>query len=88
MSQNQKNEPIFNIMGQLRYLADRTRPDLLYPVNFISRYMHQPTDAVYVETHRLLQYLKHTIEHELIKNIWKSPLYMTQRFIISTEATS
>ena len=53
-------------MGQLRYLADKTRPDLLYSVNFLSRHMHQPSNAVYAETHRLLQYLKHTINHELI----------------------
>ena len=61
-----ENNPIYKIMGQLRYLADRTRSDLLYPVNYLSRFMHAPSSALTEEVFRLIRYLKHTINHELV----------------------
>ena len=35
-----ENNHVYKIMGQFRYLADRTRSDLFYPVNYLSRFMH------------------------------------------------
>jgi hypothetical protein len=53
-------DPINNIVGKLRYLADRTRPDLSYPVNYMCRFMTTPNANVYIELYRLLGYIKKT----------------------------
>ena len=42
------------IIGKLRYLADRTRPDLLYPLSYLSRYLQSPSENVMLEVVRLL----------------------------------
>jgi hypothetical protein len=63
---SQQHEPIYDIMGMLRYLADRTRSDLLYPINYLSRFMHNPSTNVVQETNRLLRYLKETIDYVLV----------------------
>jgi hypothetical protein len=60
------HEPIYDTMGMLRYLADRTRSDLLYPINYLSRFMHNPSDRVVQETVRLLRYLKETQDYVLV----------------------
>jgi hypothetical protein len=53
-------------MGKIGYIADKTRQDLLYPVNYLSRFMHKPSKAVQREIKRLLEYLNLTINDELI----------------------
>ena len=60
-----EDNPIYKIIGQLRYLADRTRTDLLYPVNFLSRFMHAPRSALTEEVFRFIGPLKHILNHEL-----------------------
>ena len=73
-------------MGQLRYLADRTRPDILYPVNYLSRYMHAPSSALTKEVYRLIRYLKHTINPELVLGGKELFLYaMTDASCIHTD---
>jgi hypothetical protein len=54
------------IIGKIRYLADRTRPDLLYPLSYLSRYLQSPSENVMLEVVRLLTYIKGTLNHQLI----------------------
>ncbi len=42
-------DPINPLIITLRFLADRTRPDLLYPVGVLSRYVLHPNERVMVE---------------------------------------
>jgi hypothetical protein len=58
-------DPINDIMGKLRYLADHTRPDILYPVNYLCRFMTNPNIEVYTELYRLIGYLKLTSHYTL-----------------------
>jgi hypothetical protein len=58
--------PIYDVIGSLRFIADRSRPDLLYPINYLSRFMLNPNEYVYIEIKRLLTYIKGTINHELV----------------------
>jgi len=51
-------------VGSLMYLTV-TRPDLMFGVNLISRYMANPKESHWAATKRLLRYLKGTIEHGL-----------------------
>ena len=61
-----KNRPIHDVIGKLRFLVDRTRPDLLYPLNVLSRYCANPNDAVVRELNRLLRYVKATKDLNLV----------------------
>ena len=47
------------IMGSLTYLA-ATRPDMMFMVSLISRYMENPTELHLQATKRVLRYLKGT----------------------------
>jgi hypothetical protein len=58
--------PIYEQIGCLRYLADRSRPDILYAVNYLSRYMVKPNEDVLIELHRLLRYINKTKAYELV----------------------
>lgn len=49
------------IVGSLMYLT-ATRPDLMYVVSLISRFMERPTDLNQQAVKRILRYLKGTIE--------------------------
>jgi hypothetical protein len=59
-------EPMNSIIGKLRYLVDHTRPDLLYPVNLLSRFVTKSSKLTWDEVYRLLSYLKYTKSFELI----------------------
>jgi len=54
------NEAIHNVIGKLRFLGDRSRPDLLYPINKLSSYMANPSDGVVTEVKTLLKYINET----------------------------
>jgi len=54
------NAPIHDIIGKLRFLGDRSRPDLLYPINKLSSYMDNPSNGVMTEVKTLLKYLNRT----------------------------
>jgi hypothetical protein len=60
------NPPIHDIIGKLRFLVDRTRPDLLYPVGLLSRYMVNPSAEVMLELTRLLKYIKYTQDYHIV----------------------
>ena len=54
-----------SIVGSLRYLT-HTRPDLLYSVGILSRYMETPTSDHLSAANMILRYVKGTIDFGLI----------------------
>ncbi|MBW0547319.1 hypothetical protein O181_087034 [Austropuccinia psidii MF-1] len=52
-------------IGSLNYLAQHTRPDILFTVNSLSRYATHPTDKHCVALKHLLQYLKGSLDLSL-----------------------
>ena len=52
------------IVGSLMYLT-ATRPDIMYFVSLISRYMENPTEMHLLASKRILRYLQGTREFEL-----------------------
>ena len=55
-----RNRAINDQIGKLRFLADRTRPDLLYHLSILSRFMANPNDEVLLELNRFIRYIKFT----------------------------
>jgi len=58
----QTNFPYQEAVGSLLYLSCKTRPDISYAVNFLSRYTQEPKQQDVVNVKRTLRYLKGTIE--------------------------
>jgi len=52
-----------SLIMKLMYLAQQTRPDLLYAVNVLSQYQKEPRECDYAGALRVLEYLRGT--HEL-----------------------
>ncbi len=50
------------IVGSLMYLYQWTRPDLGFPVTFLSRYLHRPGEKHLQAAKHVLRYLKGTVE--------------------------
>lgn len=50
------------IIGSLMYLMNCTRPDIAYAVSRLSRYTHNPSNEHWSALHRLLRYLKGTVD--------------------------
>ena len=48
-----------SIVGSLMYLT-ATRPDIMYAVSLISRFMEKPTEAHWQAAKRILRYVKGT----------------------------
>ncbi|KAL0310423.1 UNVERIFIED_CONTAM: Retrovirus-related Pol polyprotein from transposon TNT 1-94 [Sesamum calycinum] len=46
-----------NLVGSLIYLTD-TRPDIVYPVSLVSRFMNEPSKLHFTATKRILHYLQ------------------------------
>ena len=53
-----------SLVGSLRYLTS-TRPDILFAVGVVSRFMEAPTFTHMKAVKRILRYLKGTIDFEL-----------------------
>lgn len=51
-----------SIVGALQYLT-LTRPDLLYAVNLVCLFMHQPYDSHFQAVRRILRYIKNTMDY-------------------------
>lgn len=60
-----QKQPINSFIGSLRFLVDRTRPDLLYPLAILSRYIKNPNDYVMQECNRLLRYILFTKSYHI-----------------------
>ncbi|KAL5540945.1 hypothetical protein UlMin_044921 [Ulmus minor] len=60
-------DPTFfkSLVGSLRYLTC-TRPDILFAVGLVSRYMENPTTTHFKTTKRILRYIKGTIDFGLL----------------------
>ena len=56
---------IFQKFGGKSTLLTCTRPDILYVVKLVSRYMESPTTTHFKVTNRIIQYLKGTIDFGL-----------------------
>ncbi|CAL1356029.1 unnamed protein product [Linum trigynum] len=54
-----------SLVGSLRYLTC-TRPDILYAVGLVSRYMEAPAMSHWNAAKRILRYIKGTIDHGLL----------------------
>ena len=54
-----------NIVGMLQYLTF-TRPDVVYSVNQVSQFMHEPHTPHMEAVKRILQYLKGTVGDDLV----------------------
>ncbi len=70
LSKHDKGEsvdPTFfkSLVGSLRYLTC-TRPDILYAVGLVSRYMENPTTTHFKTAKRILRYIKGTIDFGLL----------------------
>ena len=48
----------FILVGKLRFLADRTRPDLQYVMSRLGSVMSNPSEEAYIELMRTLRYIK------------------------------
>ncbi|KAK6117159.1 hypothetical protein DH2020_049038 [Rehmannia glutinosa] len=65
-----KEEPVAQmeysrIIGNLMYMTNCTRPDLVYPVNILSRFTSNPSYEHWKTLTRVLNYLKYTLEYGL-----------------------
>ena len=56
----ESNTPYREAVGSLSYLANVTRPDILYAVNVLSRHQVNPTDDDWAIVKRVFRYLKGT----------------------------
>ena len=63
---DQKEESMEEIVGQLRYLADRTRPDIAFAASFLARFAAKPTKLQKKLAMRTINYLYHTKNIPLI----------------------
>ena len=54
-----------SLVGSLRYLTC-TRPDILYGVGLVSRYMEEPKSTHWKTIKRILRYIRGTLSHGLL----------------------
>lgn len=61
-----ENLPVQQIIGSLLYISNRTRPDISFAVNWLSRFAKKPTESLFNACKMVLRYLSKTIDHKLI----------------------
>ncbi|KAG5861074.1 hypothetical protein JTB14_011699 [Gonioctena quinquepunctata] len=54
--------PYRKLIGSLMYLACTSRPDIMYAVSYLSRFLDKPYQDLWTAGKRILRYLKNTIE--------------------------
>jgi hypothetical protein len=59
-SEPESTSPVLQAIGSLRYLADKTRPDLCYSLGVVSKFASKPGAAHWKAIKRILRYLKGT----------------------------
>ena len=57
--------PYQSAVGALMYLAMCTRPDILYAVVTLARFMHNPGEAHWSAVKRIFRYLKRTVAYNI-----------------------
>lgn len=68
---------IQSLLGSLLYISGSARPDITFAVNYLCRFTHCPTKAVYSAVKRVLRYLKGTTERTLVfKRPCETPKHM------------
>ena len=60
-----QEKPTWDMVGKLRYLVDRTRPDLAYAASFLGRFTLKPTREQVLATERTIRYAKATKDFTL-----------------------
>ena len=55
--------PYMNAIGELMWLANRTRPDIAYAVNVLARHASKPTHRHWAGVKRIMRYLKGTADY-------------------------
>ncbi|KAF4132425.1 putative transposon Ty5-1 protein [Phytophthora infestans] len=58
--------PYREVIGALMYLATSTRPDLAFPVGYLSRHVQHPNAAHAGALKRILRYLVATSDHGVL----------------------
>jgi hypothetical protein len=66
LSEKGNERPLHDVVGKLRFLADRTRPDLLSAVNALGSGAARPSKEHVRAARRILRYVKGTMESELV----------------------
>ncbi|KAH9527770.1 hypothetical protein DERF_001769 [Dermatophagoides farinae] len=61
-----ENLPIRELIGSLLYVANKTRPDILFSTNWLSRFLTKPTKSLFNAAKQILRYLSGTIDKCLI----------------------
>ena len=61
-------------VGELRYLADSTRPDIAHAVSRLATVMHTPCEINWGQLRYLLKYLRGTVNHGILYNAPFAPL--------------
>jgi len=57
--------PYREIVGSLMYLGTMTRPDIMFSVSWLSRYLEKPSKYQWMEAKRVVRYLKGTKDYAL-----------------------
>ncbi|GAB2301340.1 hypothetical protein Dimus_038962 [Dionaea muscipula] len=70
-----------SVVGSFRYIMC-TRPDIVYTVGMVSRYMQHPTVEHWMACKRILRYLKGTLDHGL----WYPTTVATSVTVTTNEA--
>ncbi|XP_045482187.1 secreted RxLR effector protein 161-like [Harmonia axyridis] len=60
------NFPYRKLVGSLMYLACTSRPDIMYSVSYLSRYLDKPNKELVTAGKRILRYLKSTADKGLV----------------------
>lgn len=60
--EDEKIDPIHDLVGQIRFLADRCRPDIAFAASFLARFSISATQQQINACHRVFQYLNITKE--------------------------
>ena len=61
-----------SVIGALQYLA-LTRPDIVFAVNKLAQFMHQPSQLHWTLAKQVLRYLKGTITHGISLTPFDNP---------------